>query len=173
MSQSSSSRQKAFYYAQSAMLSSQELETLQNIQGSLIAGKKLRDLLNNPGMIDGYIDELKKMNDRLENLKTEEAPKDLTLSIDDSFATSIETIRTDIWEAIKLFILAVENTEEIKRIQRDGQVAEKDARDINMNKSLFIDNIERCRQLLNEAEKIATNLRVVDTISQNPNAKAG
>ena len=173
MSQSSSSSQKAFYYAQSARLSSNELEMLQNIQGSLIAGKKVRDLLNNPRMIDGYMDELQKMNDRLEKLKIKKASNPLNLSSDASFAASIETIHTNIWEAIKLFIMAVENTEEIKRIQQNGQIAEKDARDINMNKSLFIDNIEHGRQLLNEAEKTATDLGVADAIPQNPNEKAG
>ncbi len=171
MTQSSSSRQKAFYYDESAKLSQQELETLHTTQEA-IKPQKISGLLDQPEMINEFIDDLDKIDDRLENLKTEEPPKDLKLSVDDSFATSIETIQTDISEAIKLFILAFENAKDIRRIQENPKNGEEDTKSINMNKSQFIDDIRRCRQLLMHAEKIATNLGVSDTAPQNSSEQA-
>lgn len=172
MSQSDSSHQKAIYYPQSARLSSQELETLHGIQESIKSRQQITALLDRPEMIDGYMDEFQKIDDRLENLKTEEPPKGLALADIDSFATAIETIRFDMGEVIKLFWLAVENTKEIKWIHDHPQNGKEDTIRIEENKSLFRDHIRRCWQLLIHAEKIATDSGVVDTTSQNPAEKA-
>ncbi len=168
MSQPSSSK-----YDKSAILSQEEIDTLHNIQDQLKPGKKLRDSIRNPKLIDDYIDDLQKIYEHLENSGTETLPSNLPLSVVDTFETSIETIYANIKDAIKLLNLAAENVEEIGRIQRDGQVAEKDPKDINTNKSIFYDNLEQCRQLLIEAEKVVIRLKDADAVPKNPTANAG
>jgi len=168
VSQPSSSK-----YDKSAILSQEEIDTLHNIQDQLKPGKKLRDSIRNPKLIDDYIDDLQKIYEHLENSGTETLPSNLPLSVVDTFETSIETIYANIKDAIKLLNLAAENVEEIGRIQRDGQVAEKDPKDINTNKSIFYDNLEQCRQLLIEAEKVVIRLKDADAVPKNPTANAG
>jgi hypothetical protein len=168
VSQPSSSK-----YDKSAILSQEEIDTLHNIQDQLKPGKKLRDSIRNPKLIDDYIDDLQKIYEHLENSGTETLPSNLPLSVVDTFETSIETIYTNIKDAIKLLNLAAENVEEIGRIQRDGQVAEKDPTDINTNKSKFFDNLDQCRQLLIEAEKVVIQLKDADAVPKNPTANAG
>ena len=173
MLQSDSSRPKAIYYPQSARLSSIELQMLHGIQESIKSRQQITDRLDDPKMINGYMDDIQKIDDRLENLKTEEPPKGLALADIDSFATAIETIRADMGEVIELFWLAVENTKEIKWTHDHPQSGEEDAIKIEKNKSLFSNKIKRCWQLLNHAEKIAIDSGVVDTTSQNTAEKAG
>ena len=145
---------------------------LHGIQESIESWEQITALLNKPEMINGYMDEIQKIDRRLKNLKTEEPPKGLTLADIDGFATPIEIIRADMRETIKLFWLALENTKEIKWTHDHPQNGKEDTIRIEENKSLFTDHIERCWELLNHAEKIAIGSGVVDTTSQTPDEKA-
>jgi len=172
-------------YDESALLSQEEIktlytiiDTLHNIQKQLIPGPGIRELmkLNVSGgkhTIDMYIGDLGEIFMHLEDLKEKPLPPDLPLSIGDTFAKSIETIYILIRDAIKHLNMAVGNAEEFNRIQLNGQVAEKDAKDINTNNALFQENVERCRQLLKDAEKKAVVLKIPDTVPNNPTEKAG
>ena len=169
MLQSSSSN-----YDKSAILSQEEIDIIHNMQEELFPGKSLRELIKNFAIIDKYTDELRKILKRLENSMAEPLPSNLPFAVIDTFDTSIETIHNDIREAIKLLNKAAGNAEEINRIQLGGQVAKKDPIDIDTNRDLFEENIERCRQSLTHAEKIATGLlRDAGAKNQNPNEMTG
>jgi hypothetical protein len=167
VSQSSSPHQDVYYYSLSAKLSTHELQTLHNIQDQIRSPLKIIELLDQPGVINNFMEDIQKIDDRLEDLKIEDLPADSDQPDNiEKFTDTIDAIREDIGEAIKQFMLAVGNTKEIKLSREHPQKGEEDAKKIEENKNLFIDHIKFCRKLLNHAEKIATELGVADAVKQ-------
>lgn len=136
----------------------QDLQTIHNIQEQLLPGKKLRDFTKRPEMLDNFIDDLQDIYGALENSKIGALPAAQALPMVDPFATSIETINTNINKAIAHLNNAVLSIEEVNRIRFDGNKAGKDAIDTSTYQGLFLDYLNQCRQSLIAAEQVVIQL---------------